>query len=449
MYQTHSRRGRIRLASYLAALFVVLVATASIGAVQTRRYKTAYEESQQRALLELGEYMDHIESDLSKVIYTNTPPMLAKLSSSLWREATGAKSSLSQLPTSDLQMDNTYRFLSQVGEYAMSLNRKVADGGTISNSERETLEKLLGLSRSLCGQLATVSMHLDNGTLDLEQARDALSQGGEGIQTISLSQSFSDAEQALADYPTLIYDGPFSDHINQKSPAMLQGKSNITREEAAKIASKFSGIAANNLQEDADEDGNMASYGFFYDTMSISITKAGGYLCYMLNSRFADEATLEAQDAISRAAAFLKEMGFENMKDSYYALNDGICVVNFAQMEGDAICYPDLIKVGVALDNGEIVSVDARGYLMNHKDRVIPTPKITKGQAQQRLSPKLTVLSSRLAFIPTDAGGEVYCYEFRCKGQKEDEILVYINAQTGDEANILQLLHADGGMLTR
>ena len=106
------------------------------------------------------------------------------------------------------------------------------------------------------------------------------------------------------------------------------------------------------------------------------------------------------------------------MKDSYYALNDGICVVNFAQMEGDAICYTDLIKVGVALDNGEIVSIDARGYLMNHKDRTIPTPKVTKGQAQQRLSPKLTVLSSRLAFIPTDAGGEIYCYEFRCKGQK-------------------------------
>ena len=310
MYQTHSRRGRIRLASYLTALFVVLVATASIGAAQTRHYKTAYEETQQRAILELGEYMDHIESDLNKVIYTNTPPMLAKLSSSLWREATGAKSSLSQLPTSDLQMDNTYRFLSQVGEYAMALNRKVAEGGTISDSERETLEKLLALSRSLCGQLATVSMHLDNGTLELEQARAALSEGGEGVQALSLSKSFADTEQALADYPTLIYDGPFSDHINQKNPAMLHGKGNITREEAAQIASKFSGIAANNLQEDSDEDGNMASYGFFYDTMSISITKAGGYLCYMLNSRFADEATLNATDAISRASAFLKEMGY-------------------------------------------------------------------------------------------------------------------------------------------
>lgn len=449
MYQTHSRRGRIRLASYLSALFVVLVATAAIGAAQTRHYKTAYEGSQQRALLELGEYMDQIESDLSKVIYTNTPPMLSRLSSSLWRDATGAKSSLSQLPTSNLQMDNTYKFLSQIGEYAMSLNRKVASGGTISESERESLEKLLTLSRSLCGQLATVSMHLDNGTLDFEQARDVLSKGGEGMHGLSLGQSFSDAEQALADYPTLIYDGPFSDHINQKNPAMLQGKDNITREEAAEIAAKFSGVEAGSLQEDSDEDGQMASYGFSYDTKTISITKAGGYLCYMLNSRFADETTLEAKDAVARAAAFLKEMGYANMKDSYYAINDGICVVNFAQMEGDVICYTDLIKVGVAMDNGEIVSVDARGYLMNHKKRTIPTPKITKTQAQQRLSPKLTVRASRLAFIPTDAGGEIFCYEFHCKGQKEDELLVYIDAQTGNEANILQLLHADGGMLTR
>ena len=191
----------------------------------------------------------------------------------------------------------------------MRWHRKVAEGGTISDSERETLEKLLALSRSLCGQLATVSMHLDNGTLELEQARAALSEGGEGVQALSLSKSFADTEQALADYPTLIYDGPFSDHINQKNPAMLHGKGNITREEAAQIASKFSGIAANNLQEDSDEDGNMASYGFFYDTMSISITKAGGYLCYMLNSRFADEATLNATDAISRASAFFATHG--------------------------------------------------------------------------------------------------------------------------------------------
>lgn len=54
----------------------------------------------------------------------------------------------------------------------------------------------------------------------------------------------------------------------------------------------------------------MASYGFFYDTMSISITK-GGQATFAICSipRFADEATLNATDAISRASAFLKEDG--------------------------------------------------------------------------------------------------------------------------------------------
>ena len=106
------------------------------------------------------------------------------------------------------------------------------------------------------------------------------------------------------------------------------------------------------------------------------------------------------------------------MKDSYYALNDGICVVNFAQMEGDAICYTDLIKVGVALDNGEIVSIDARGYLMNHKDRTIPTPKVTKGQAQQRLSPKLTVLPLGLLLSPQMRAARSIAMSFAVKGRK-------------------------------
>lgn len=103
----------------------------------------------------------------------------------------------------------------------------------------------------------------------------------------------------------------------------------------------------------------------------------------------------------------------------------------------------------VLVATASIGAAQTRHYKTAYEETQQRAPKVTKGQAQQRLSPKLTVLSSRLAFIPTDAGGEIYCYEFRCKGQKEDEILVYIDAKTGNEANILQLLYADGGMLTR
>ena len=52
----------------------------------------------------------------------------------------------------------------------------------------------------------TIVVQHTASSLALEQARAALSEGGEGVQALSLSKSFADTEQALADYPTLIYD---------------------------------------------------------------------------------------------------------------------------------------------------------------------------------------------------------------------------------------------------
>ena len=41
------------------------------------------------------------------------------------------------------------------------------------------------------------------------------------------------------------------------------------------------------------------------------------------------------------------------------------------------------------------------------------------------------------------------CYEFRCVNDSGQEFLVYIDTATGMEDNILILLHADGGILTK
>ena len=54
-----------------------------------------------------------------------------------------------------------------------------------------------------------------------------------------------------------------------------------------------------------------------------------------------------------------------------------------------------------------------------------------------------------LTLIPTDAGGEVRCYEFLCETEDEQEILIYINAVTGEEERIIILLKSDGGTLVK
>lgn len=42
------------------------------------------------------------------------------------------------------------------------------------------------------------------------------------------------------------------------------------------------------------------------------------------------------------------------MVESYHLTENNIMTINFAYQDGGALCYPDLVKVGVALDNGEI-----------------------------------------------------------------------------------------------
>ena len=71
---------------------------------------------------------------------------------------------------------------------------------------------------------------------------------------------------------------------------------------------------------------------------------------------------------------------------------------------------------------------------------------ISKDEAEENISMYAKVLSSRLAIIPTAGDKEVLCYEFKAR-YKEDLFLIYINAKTGEEEKILQVLIEDNGIL--
>lgn len=86
---------------------------------------------------------------------------------------------------------------------------------------------------------------------------------------------------------------------------------------------------------------------------------------------------------------------------------------------------------------------------MNHCERELQEPAISKLSAQKKLSPLLEPVNSRLAVIPTDYASEKLCWEFHCKNDKNEELLVYIDTVTGEENDILILLYSDNGILTK
>lgn len=446
-----SKRNLIRIISFICAAIVALSAAAVSNYVRAEKLDRINTNSQQRALTELTTCMSNIQQGLSKELYTATAPMAEKLSSEIWREASQAKSCLSVLPVSDILLENTFKFLSQVGAFCSSLSEKAAKGEKISEEEYASLEELIKYSKELTSRLENMCAYLENGALTFESTDDAVAVMSEELDSMDFETAISDAEQALVDYPTLIYDGPFSDHILQKEPEMTKGKEEISEAAATEAAANFSGIAIEKLKREEDENGTLASYTFSSeeDGVVISITKRGGYLSYMLGSSYAGVSKLSAEEAIERGLEYLKSHGINNMKESYYSINDGICTVNYAYVQNGVICYPDLIKISVAMDTGKVISVDARGYLVNHFARTDVNPILTSENAAKSLSPYLTVKDVKTAVIPTDSGNEILCYEFWCEGTGNEELLVYINAATGEEENIFFLLYSDNGILVR
>lgn len=167
----------------------------------------------------------------------------------------------------------------------------------------------------------------------------------------------------------------------------------------------------------------------------------------MNSNRDVNSEIISQEEADKKGKEFLESKGFNNMKETYYLKQEGIVTINYAYSQNNTVVYPDLIKVKVALDNGEVLGIETTGYLNNHTERNISNIKITKEEAKKNLNKDLQIESEGMAIIPTEWKTEILCYEF--KGKVDDrEFLVYINAENGREEDILIITNTPNGTLT-
>ncbi len=444
------RRKKIRLGAFLAAVLITLTAWGTVGTVKSHQYKKQIDLGNENALIGLCEYMDSIETALTKCLYASSPETLGTLTSTIQRGTAGAKESLSSLSAGETQLHNTYKFLSQVGEFTASLNKKATNGEEITEEERQTLKTLLGFATRLSLQFEYMSALLSADYFSFDEISNALTRTDTASEsTVSYTGSIADTEMTFEDYPSLIYDGPFSDNILSKESELLGDFGEISSDQAKSIAALVLGTDEKYLVTEEDTEGRLAAYCFRTDSYSISVTKKGGFPLEMLSDVEAGEAKLTQADATEKAVLFLNSLGYFDMVSTYAAEDDGICTINFAYKQGSFVCYPDLIKVSVSLTDGKITGFEAADYLMNHKERNIPPFSVTPEEAMQNIPSSLKVTKISAAVIPTKSADERYTYELLCEDTDGQHILIYKDITTGEEADILILLYSDNGTLTK
>lgn len=444
------KRMKRAVLTFTIAAFIVLAGFVIQGRVEAQRYKRQLTNSYYHAFTELTTASQELDTALRKSTYTTAGPLQDSLYQQIYAKALAAQYALGELPYGNIELEQTASFFAKTGDYAAALCRGGVDG------PEENLAALAAISGQVNSALTSLQSELEAGALDLaavDRAERELAQAAEtGGQKLG-GMTFQEVEADFPELPSLIYDGPFSEHLSNETPKALEGLSDVTQEQAKKAAADFLHVSPNVLTPAAIGEGVLPTYAFTLPQDGgsgyIEVTRQGGKVLAYFQDRATGAATMAPDRAVELAQNYLANWGYAQMEPSYHIQREGTLTIHFAPVVDGVYCYPDLVKVTIALDTGSLLGYEAHGYLSRHHQRNLAVPTVDQSAAMAAVPQGLALLAAQKALIPT-AGGtqEVLTYEFKCQDVRGSHVLIYVNAQTGLQQNILLLLEDETGTLT-
>lgn len=439
---------RVLIFTCLAVVFVATVGFAVREHARAQKAERLLSNTYYHAFTELTTAAGELDSALQKVTYTTPGPLQDSLYQQIYAKALAAQYTLGELPYASMELEQTAAFFAKTSDYAMSLTR----GGT--SDAREQLAALSRIAEDLSVSLNQLQGELEAGALDLNRVTQATRRlsDSEAKSEMDGGVTFQTVESDFPELPSLVYDGPFSEHMSAATPKALEGLSDVTPEEARERAAAFLNVSPGALTLASAGNGVLPTYSFTLPqdggTGYIEVTRQGGQVLSYFQDRCPGQPSLSVEEAVSIAQNYLTAWAFPHMEPSYHIQREGLLTIHFAPVEQEIYCYPDLVKLTIALDNGKLLGYEAHGYLYQHRIRSFPAPAVSQDTARAAVPGGVEVLSAQKALIPTQGGTEeVLTYEFKCQTAEGRHVLIYVNAETGLQQNILLLLEDESGTL--
>ncbi len=420
----------IMLAGF-AALSVPLGIYVSRYSKGSDRIDSIYEKSYHETVTALG----NAETKLSKLNVIQGKTVRRELLMDVWKECDIAVTNLTFLGTDSEDMEKTIKFINQLGDYSYYLCNKLTVS-EINAEEKQNVNALYGLLKNLNSDLSKVG---DNMISDDKVSAKTLSDFSAVAGTIKNYSSI--------DYPELIYDGPFSDGLDDRELKFLKGAKDVTEEQAYGILNERFGNVTD-VKKISDTDSGIPSYVYSFKKSdrdcTAFITKKGGFVASYNGYVETGDPKISEDDCVRNAVDFCKSIGYENMAKVWVYNNNSTVYVNLAYKQNDIIYYPDLIKVKVSCDSGEVIGLEAQNFLYNHASRDISYDK--SGENKITVGEELKVTSSAYCVIPVDGNAEVFTKEI--VGTYDDlTYYLYFDLKTGEEIRALVVIDEEGEML--
>ena len=260
------------------------------------------------------------------------------------------------------------------------------------------------------------------------------------------SSSIGDLTANEVDYPTMIFDGPFSAALENKK---IKGLSTdeVTQDEAYNylkdVVYKDQDVEIEYLQE---TNGEFNTYDFKVTREKIDyyaqVTKRQGLLLTLSGYAVTQEPNISSEKAQELAESFANQIGFGELTTTWLEVKENIAYINLAPTQDGVVLYPDLVKVKVDMYAQSIIGFESKNYAFNHVERDFEI-SISVDEAEKELGFDYIILNTRKAIIPLEDDTEVITYEFACD-RINGLYYYYVDANTGKLVQILKVVDSNG-----
>ena len=411
-------------ALFLALITLLAVVSAVFFAVDGQRQREKllqdFDESRTRAqtavhndkmhwLYSACDSLKNLDAALGKASVSESKTNMASLLSQVIVHANNVSQSLSGVGFA--QCDNLYdceKFANQTQDYAQYLLKNLCAGQLPDYGQRQglcNLEEVAEKLRQSMLQCADGCSHnAQNPLAGLEEVQD---------------NAFK--------YEKLIYDGPYSESVEQKNYAPQKV---LSHEQAEREVSKLFGNAR--FSGEIKEGG---WYCFDVDGGRVVTARDGKVAEY---ERYSEGHAPSAEKCVRLAEEFCRKLGYD-VKAVWVSEEGQTVYVNCVTVNDGIKIYPAMVKVAVC---DGVVGCEARAYLYNC-GAAAEFGNVSRRQAQQTLDKSLVVTKVGKAVVEKDNALHP-CYEFTCrKGSRT--YFVYVSSVSGEEVDILQVAQGTEG----
>lgn len=409
----------VLIVTYLSAAAIAFGAYSAALSVNGANYRNTAVYGYEHAFGEVVTASAKLSDALHRGAYATGAEMSASVCADVYGNCLAAGMTMSALPFSTQELENTAKFISVAADYAQSLMKQT---GGFDDTARKNFAELYKTSESITNSLNGLRDDIDNGEVIMDEPENVFTASGGSL----MSSAMLEMESGLGELPELDYDGKYTKEKPQDC------KDPISEDKARGIAADFLGVEGDKLQKQYRSENGATS--FEYEDKSVLVDGFGNVLS--LSSSRVVTGEMSSENMEKAAREFLKKQGLNNLHLASSERVGDVQVMRFECLAEGVRCEADSVKISIAADDGKVYAYDASGHINSPAKHTEPESIVTQTEAKNALPEGLSVKQSGMVYAETDGGSERLCYDFECKTESGDTLRVLVDAESGSQYRI-------------